>query len=105
MRWPRSKRAPIRGCGASSPPSGKAENCTRGYMGANYHGIGGHPARSGAPRRPVEGGEGQGAGRVKHLSDAERARDLRLALAWIAALLVAGSAANLLAIYFGAAAP
>ena len=72
-------------------------------MGTNYHGIGGHPARSGAPG-PVEGGEGQRAGRVKHLSDAEGARDLRLALAWIAALLVAGSAANLLAIYFGAAA-
>jgi hypothetical protein len=51
----------------------------------------------------VEGGEGQAAGRVKHLSDAEGARDLRLALAWIAALLVAGSAANLIAIYFGAA--
>ena len=50
----------------------------------------------------MEGGEGQGACRVKRLPDAERARDLRLALAWIAALLVAGSAANLLAIYFGA---
>ena len=35
-------------------------------------------------------------------SDAEGARDLRLALAWVAALLVAGSAANLLAILFGA---
>ena len=51
----------------------------------------------------MEGGEGQLAGRVKHPSDAEGARDLRLALAWIAALLVAGSAANLLAIYFGSA--
>jgi hypothetical protein len=51
----------------------------------------------------VKGGEGQAAGRVKRLADAEGARDLRLALAWIAALLVAGSAANLLAIYFGAA--
>jgi hypothetical protein len=38
----------------------------------------------------------------KPRSDAEQARDLRLALAWIAALLVAGSAANLLAIYLGA---
>jgi hypothetical protein len=38
----------------------------------------------------------------KRPSDAEGARDLRLALVWIAALLVAGSAANLLAIYFGA---
>ena len=38
----------------------------------------------------------------KHPSDAEGARDLRLALAWVAALLVAGSAANLLAIYFRA---
>jgi hypothetical protein len=38
----------------------------------------------------------------RHPSDAEGARDLRLALAWIAALLVAGSAANLIAIYFGA---
>jgi hypothetical protein len=51
----------------------------------------------------VEGGEGRRAGRVKRLSDTEQARDLRLALAWIAALLVAGSAANLLAIYFKAA--
>jgi hypothetical protein len=38
----------------------------------------------------------------KHPSDAEGARDRRLALAWVAALLVAGSAANILAIYFGA---
>jgi hypothetical protein len=32
----------------------------------------------------------------------EGARDLRLALAWIAALLLAGSAANLIAMWFGA---
>ncbi len=32
----------------------------------------------------------------------EGARDLRLAAAWIAALLFAGSAANLLAVLFGA---
>jgi hypothetical protein len=38
----------------------------------------------------------------KHPSDAEGVRDLRLALAWVAALLVAGSAANLIAIYLGA---
>lgn len=34
--------------------------------------------------------------------DAEGARDLGLATAWIAALLFAGSAANLLAMWFGA---
>lgn len=32
----------------------------------------------------------------------EGARDLRLASAWIAALLLAGSAANIIAIWFGA---
>jgi hypothetical protein len=41
--------------------------------------------------------------KTRHFShDAEGARDLRLALAWIAALLIAGSAANILAMWFGA---
>lgn len=42
--------------------------------------------------------------KTRHFSTdhAEGARDLRLVLAWIAALLVAGSAANVLAIWFGA---
>jgi hypothetical protein len=48
-------------------------------------------------------GEARMIVKSKRPSDAEGARDLRLVLAWIAALLVAGSAANLLAIYFGAA--
>ena len=39
----------------------------------------------------------------KPLSEAEAARERLHASAWVAALLVAGSAANLLAIYFGAA--
>lgn len=37
--------------------------------------------------------------------DAEGARDLRLVLAWTAALLFAGSAANFVAIWFGAGQP
>lgn len=41
--------------------------------------------------------------KTRHFSpDAEGARDLRLVLAWIAALLIAGSAANLIAMWFGA---
>lgn len=35
-------------------------------------------------------------------SHSEGARDLRLVLLWSAALLFAGSAANILAMYFGA---
>lgn len=39
----------------------------------------------------------------QHFSpDTEGARDLRLVLVWLAALLVAGSAANVLAMWFGA---
>lgn len=38
---------------------------------------------------------------MKHFStDAEGARDLRLALAWIAAALIVGAAANIVAIFF-----
>lgn len=40
---------------------------------------------------------------MKHFSPhAEGARDLRLALAWFAALLIVAIAANLAAIWFGA---
>jgi hypothetical protein len=40
--------------------------------------------------------------RIRISPHAEGARDLRLALAWIAAALIAGVAANVAAMWFGA---
>jgi hypothetical protein len=51
---------------------------------------------------PPRQGRGRRMKKSAFLHHAEGTRDLRLALAWVAAALIAGAAANLVAMWFGA---